>query len=62
MNKNDKSLVEVWKWKEKVYDHLKGLPSKDYIEEIKSDAEKLLSDNGIKLTKFPAKNKSRKVA
>jgi len=62
MKKYDKSLTEVWEWKEKVYKNVKDLTPEDYIERIKSDADKILTDNRIKLTSISLKKKYQKVA
>ncbi len=50
MRSYDKSLIEVWEWKEKIYQDMKDLTPKEYIEKLKSDANKILSKNFIKLT------------
>ncbi len=49
MRKYDKSLIEVWRWKDEVYEDVKGLSAKEYIEKVKSDADKIFSESGIKL-------------
>jgi len=46
----DQSLIEVWEWKEKVYQDIKNLTTKEYVEKVKNDADKLLSENSIELT------------
>ena len=62
MKKYDKSLTEVWKWKEKVYHDVKDLTAKEYIKKIRTDADKILSDYKIKLTSVSLKEKHQKVA
>ncbi|HZX48540.1 MAG: hypothetical protein A2Z47_05860 [Thermodesulfovibrio sp. RBG_19FT_COMBO_42_12] len=62
MRKYDKSLTEVWDWKEKVYEAVKDLSADKYIEKLKKDADKVLSDNYIKLTPVSLKKKHHKVA
>ena len=49
MRKYDNSLLEVWEWKEKVYQDIKDLSDKEYIEKVKNDADKILSEFGLKL-------------
>lgn len=49
MKNYDKSLVEVWGWKKKVYQDIKDLTPKKYVEKISKDADKILSENCIKL-------------
>ena len=55
MGKYDKSLIEVWEWKEKVYQNVKNLSPEEYIEKIKNDADKIFSEKGIKLTSISLK-------
>jgi hypothetical protein len=50
MRKYDKSLMEVWQWKEDVYEDVKDLNNNEYIEKIRCNADKILSENTIKLT------------
>ena len=50
MKKYNKSLIEVWEWKNNVYQDVKNLTAKEYIEKIKSDAETILLEEHIKLT------------
>jgi len=49
MQKYDKSLMEVEEWKEKVYQEVKDLSAQEYIEKVRKDADKFLSEHGIKL-------------
>ena len=62
MRKYDKSLNEVWNWKEKVYEDVKDLSADKYIEKLRKDADKVLSENLIKLTTVSSKKKHHKVA
>ncbi len=62
MRKYDKSLIEVWEWKEKVYQEVKDLTAEEYIKRVKDDAAKILSDNLVKLTPVFLKDKQQKVA
>lgn len=62
MRKYDKSLLEVWEWKEKVYNDVKDLSPKEYLEKLKDDADKILSDGQIRLQTFTLKEKKKKVA
>jgi len=50
MRNYDNSLIEVWKWKERVYEDTKGMSAKEYVEKVRSDANKILSENAIELT------------
>ena len=50
MKKYNKSLIEVWEWKNNVYQDVKNLTAKEYIEKIKSDAETILLEEHINLT------------
>ncbi len=62
MRKYDKSLIEVWEWKEKVYDDIKDLTSEQYINKIKEDADRILSDALIELTPVSQKKGHQKAA
>lgn len=61
MRKYDKSLIEVWEWKEKVYHDVRDLTAKEYIERIKNDAEKILGERRIKLKTVSLGEKRQKV-
>lgn len=50
MGNYDNSLIEVWKWKEMVYEDTKVMSAKEYVEKVRSAADKILSENAIKLT------------
>ncbi len=62
MRKYDRSLIEVWEWKEKVYQDVKDLSAKEYIERIKEDATKILTEGQIELKTISLKEKQQKVA
>jgi hypothetical protein len=62
MKRYDKSLTEVWDWKEQVYKDIKGLTTQDYLEKLKQDAERILSENHVKLTPISIKKELQKVA
>ena len=62
MKTYDKSLTEVWVWKEKVYDETKALSAIDFINKSKSEADSILSKNKIKLVKTSFPDKQKKVA
>jgi hypothetical protein len=62
MREYDKSLIEVWEWKERVYHDVKDLTAKEYIKRIKDDADRILSDALIKLTPVPPKKEHQKAA
>ncbi|MDP2211513.1 MAG: hypothetical protein Q8J63_07250 [Candidatus Aquicultor sp.] len=60
MSKYDKSLTEVWKWKESVYQDVKDLTPKEFIDKIKRDADQVLKESAIELETIPAKEDRRK--
>ena len=62
MNKYDKSLNEVWEWKEKVYHKMESLSTKEYIKKVKRDTEKVLSENKIELLQIYSQNNKEKIA
>jgi len=62
MKNYDKSLTEVWEWKEKVYREVKGLTVKEHVEKLRNDAEKILSKNGIRLTPISLEKNVRKLS
>jgi len=62
MKNYDKSLKEVWEWKESVYQDVRNLSPKEYIKKIKEDAENILSEKHIKLTSVSSKKERRKYA
>ncbi len=62
MKRYEKSLTEVWEWKEKVYQDVKDLTTEDYLEKLRGDAEKILSENHAKLTPISLKKDFQKVA
>lgn len=62
MKKYDKSLLEVWEWKEKVYYEVKDLSAQEYIRKIKDDADGLLSSAQIHLTHLASKKERRRAA
>lgn len=45
--KNDKSLIEVWEWKEKAYEELKKKSAAELVNAIKNNANKLINEYGI---------------
>jgi len=62
MKRYDKSLIEVWEWKENIYREVKDLAPSEYVKKIKNDAEKILSDNHINLNTVAISEKHRKAA
>ena len=62
MKRYDKSLIEVWEWKEKVYREVKDMSPSEYVKKIKNDAEKILSDSHIKLPTVAISKRRQKVA
>ena len=49
--KYDKSLEQVWEWKDAIYNEVKGLPVKEQIAYIKREAKKSASLMGIRVRK-----------
>lgn len=49
MKKYDKSLIEVWGWKDAVYKDTKNLTSAEFMMRIRRSAEKLLAKHKITL-------------
>jgi len=62
MKRYDKSLIEVWEWKEKVYREVKDMSPSEYVKKIKNDAEKILSNSHIKLPTVAISKRRQKVA
>jgi hypothetical protein len=62
MKTYDKSLIEVWQWKEKVYNETKGLSPRDYLGKVKRNADTVLSESGVKLISISVPDKRRNVA
>jgi len=62
MRRYEESLTEVWEWKEKVYQDVKDLTTEDYLEKLRGDAERILSENHTKLTPISSKKGLQKVA
>lgn len=60
MKRYDKSLIEVWEWKERVYREVKDLAPNEYVKKIKNDAEKILSESHISLNPISLKEKHLK--
>ena len=50
--KVDKSLQEVWEWKEKVYEEMKGFSTKEKIESFKRTSEDFCKRYGLKFKRF----------
>ena len=49
--KYDRSLQEVWKWKDRVYEKTKGLTIDEAVDEIRKGAEELCKRYDIHLRK-----------
>ena len=62
MRTYDKSLIEVWDWKESVYREGKELSATDYIRKMTKDADTILSESHIELPRISAYRKREKVA
>jgi hypothetical protein len=62
MRTYDKSLTEVWEWKEGVYSETKGLSAGDYIRKTTEDSDAVLSESHVDLTSISSSSKREKVA
>jgi hypothetical protein len=62
MKKYDKSLIEAWEWKEKVYENVKDLTPEQYINKVKEDADRILTDAHIELTPVSKKKEDQRAA
>ncbi|MBS3906247.1 MAG: hypothetical protein KGZ49_04330 [Syntrophaceae bacterium] len=62
MRRYDKSLIEVWEWKENVYNDTKDLTPEQYINKIKEDSDRILSDALIELSPVSKKKGHQKAA
>jgi len=49
MNNHDRSLVETWEWKDRVYREVKELSDAEYREKLRLDSDSLLSAHKISL-------------
>jgi len=45
----DKSLEEVWKWKEKIYQETKGMSMEERVRRIKENASRISQRYGLNL-------------
>ncbi len=61
MKRYDKSLLEVWEWKEKVYQDVKDLTAEEYVEKVRKDADTILSNGLIDLTPVALKKYPHKI-
>ena len=48
-HKYDKSLMEVWEWKEKVYQETKDLTNEKYLERLEKISNRVFSKYNIRL-------------
>lgn len=42
MQKYDKSLIEVWEWKDKVYQDFKDLTIDEYVKKVRAESEAIM--------------------
>jgi len=49
MKNYDRSLIEVWEWRRKVHEDLKGLTVEEYVKKVREEADAALDKYGIKL-------------
>ena len=50
--KGDKSLQEVWDWKDTVYEEMKGLSTKERITSFRKASEDFCKKYGLKFKRF----------
>ena len=62
MKKYDKSLVEVWEWRKKVHEELKGLTNEEYVKRVREEADAAIAKHGIKLERVETKQNLSKIA
>jgi hypothetical protein len=55
--KTEKSLEEVWNWKEKTYQETKDLSIEERVNKIKEEANELSRKYDLNLTKIKSKQK-----
>lgn len=54
----DKSLKEVWDWKDRVYQETRHLSIRETTKKIHEDVEKIIKKYGLKLKSYSLKTKS----
>jgi hypothetical protein len=62
MQKYDKSLIEVWEWKDKVYQDFKDLTVAEYVKKVREELDAIMAKHGIKLKRVKAKKELQKTA
>ena len=62
VEKYDKSLVEVWEWRQKIHDELKGLTNEEYVKQVREQADAIRAKYNIKLERIEARKDPQKVA
>lgn len=55
--KVDKSLQEVWDWKEKVYEEMRGFSTKEKIASFRKTSEDFCNKYGLKFKKLQLSGK-----
>ena len=60
MQKYDKSLMEVWEWKDKVYQDFKDLTIEEYVKRVRKESDAILAKYGIKLKRVKVKKDLQK--
>ncbi len=55
MMKVDKSLQEVWDWKEKIYQETKHMTMHERVEHMRKGADKLCKKYNLRLRSLPKK-------
>jgi hypothetical protein len=62
MTKYDRSLTEVWEWKDAVCGEMNGLTAREYADRVKNDADSTLIADHIELVTLSMAEKREKVA
>ena len=62
MQKYDESLMEVWEWKDKVYQDFKDLTIEEYVKRVRKESDTILVKYGIKLERIKVKKDLQKTA
>jgi len=62
MQKYDKSLIEVWEWKDKVYQDFKDLTVEEYVKKVREESDAIMAKHGMRLKRIKVKKQLQKTA
>ena len=62
MKKYDKSLIEVWEWKDKVYQDFRDLPVNEYANKVREESDAIMAKHGIRLKRVKVKTQMKRTA